>query len=73
MTDWQPISTAPENVWLNTKREGEDGDNICFCRTWPDGEKEWIECGGRTTITHGSFAPPTHWRRLGRTKEEGND
>lgn len=73
MSDWQPISTAPETVWLNTRRDGEDSDNVCFLRVWPCGEKEWIERGGRTTITHSSFAPPTHWRHLSETQEAGND
>lgn len=62
--DWQPEHTAPQAVWVRTKREDEGGENICVLRVWPDGEREWIERSpeGRTTITHGSFAPPTHWR-----------
>lgn len=64
--NWQPIETAPEGIYLRTKREGEDGENVCMYRVWPDcGEWEWIERGeGRTTVTHHSFAPPTHWMPL---------
>lgn len=68
---WKPISTAPMNAWLRTKCEGEDGENICAARKWEDGEIEWVERNkltpegkkilGRTTVTHSSFAPPTHW------------
>lgn len=60
---WQPIETAPHGVWLKTKRDGESGQNVCMSRKWPDGTIEWIEKnGGRTTVTHHSFAPPTHWQ-----------
>jgi len=55
--DWQPISSAPELTWLRTKREGEAGGNICFCRTWPDGEKEWVDRSGSYTI-HVPGTPP---------------
>lgn len=64
MSEWQPISTAPEHVWLRTLREGEDGENVCMYRVWPDGEWEWIDRDGRTTITHHTFLAPTHWMSL---------
>lgn len=60
--NWKPEETAPVNKYLVTKREGEAGTNVCMLRIWPDGEREWIEMvGGRTTVTHHSFAAPTHW------------
>lgn len=63
--DWMTVNTAPPNVWMRTKRDGEAGENICALRVWPDGDREWVEkASGRTTITHGSFAAPTHWRSL---------
>lgn len=62
---WLPVNTAPPNVWMRTKRDGEAGENICALRVWPDGDREWVEkASGRTTITHSTFAAPTHWRSL---------
>lgn len=61
---WHPVATAPSDEWLATKREDEVGGNRCFKRVWPDGEVEWVDQEGRTTVTHQSFAPPTHWRWL---------
>lgn len=62
---WLEVNTAPPNIWLRTRREGEAGENVCALRVWPDGDREWVEqASGRTTITHSSFAPPTHWRSL---------
>lgn len=62
---WQPVSCAPVGVWLRTKREGEDGENVCMVRvlTLAD-EPEWITREGVTTVTHHSFLPPTHWAWL---------
>lgn len=58
-------STAPHGVWIRTKREGENGENVCALTRADDGNEEWVERdGGRTTITHHSFAAPTHWRPL---------
>lgn len=62
---WMPAACAPIWQWLRTKREGEDGENVCALRIWPDGEREWVERdGGRTTVTHSTFLPPTHWQPL---------
>lgn len=64
---WQPEETAPIGHLVRTKRVGEAGENVCTLRVWPDGEREWVEVqknGGRTTVTHHSFAAPTHWRYL---------
>jgi hypothetical protein len=64
MDDWAAEADAPTGHWLLTRREGEDGFNICALRIWPDGEREWVESGpnGRSTITHHGFAAPTHWQ-----------
>lgn len=54
---------TPLGVWLETKR-GESGVNRCFCRMATIGaDPEWIEHStGVTTVTHGTFLAPTHWR-----------
>lgn len=64
--EWQPEATAPEGIYVRTKRDGEDGENVCILGVWPEGIREWCEQGpqGRTTVTHHSFAAPTHWRHL---------
>jgi hypothetical protein len=63
--DWQPASEAPNNTWLRTKLEGEDGENVCALHIHPDGTREWVERHhGRTTITHNSFAAPSHFKYL---------
>jgi len=62
---WQPIETAPPNVGLLTARAGEKGANISWCRRIPGEADEWIDCCGRTTVTHrGSFLPQTHWQHI---------
>lgn len=62
---WHPISTAPFGEWLRIRRDGEIGTNICFRRRMPgDVGVEWIDRDGRTTVTHSTFAAPTHWRPL---------
>lgn len=53
---WQPL--PPERQFVRTKREGEDGENVCAL--W----SEWTDKAGRTTVTHHSFATPTHWMPL---------
>jgi hypothetical protein len=73
MTDWQPIETCPEGVWVRTMRDGENGENVCAWRGERPGDgvesAEWIERdGGRTTVTHHSFAAPTHWQHLSPSK-----
>lgn len=65
-SEWQTVDNAPPYTWLRTRREGEDGENVCAWRS-PDGppDKEWVERdGGRTTVTHHYFAAPTHWAPL---------
>lgn len=53
----------PANVWVLTKREGEDGWNVCCQVRHDEDTVEWIEKGsGRTTVTHHSFVGPTHWK-----------
>lgn len=64
MTEWQKIETAPERQWIRTKLEGEEGENVC-AKIVIDGDVEWIEKStGRTTVTHHSFAAPSHWKPL---------
>ncbi len=57
MGEWQPIETAPAELWLVTCREGERYASIA---STPDGE-EWCATDGRTTVTHHTYLPPTHW------------
>lgn len=65
MIGWRTIDSAPTGVWIRTKREGEKGENVCALNRDPDGNEEWVERGsGITTITHHSFAAPTHWKPL---------
>jgi hypothetical protein len=73
---WVPIGPGmPLGVWLETKREYEKGHMICMARLLSLGDEvEWLERGdlnprkpgqrmpGRTTVTHSTFAAPTHWR-----------
>lgn len=65
---WQSIESAPRGQWIRTRREGEEGENITAWR-WDDpfdpSDREWIEKDtGRTTVTHSTFAAPTHWMPL---------
>jgi len=64
VSEWQPIETAPSGTWLRTKREGEPYYNISMYRECIGEEWEWIDLGGRTTVTHRTFLPPTHWMPL---------
>lgn len=66
---WNPVGQGtPLNTWLETTRLIVGGyhidNNVCMCRILSIGdEPEWCEKhGGRTTVTHSTFAPPTHWR-----------
>jgi hypothetical protein len=62
LTEWHPVT--PRDTWLRTRKEGEDGENVCMLPSFNDVD-EWIEkVGGRTTVTHHSFAAPTHWALL---------
>lgn len=70
-TVWKPEPEAPEGRYLVTRRDGEDGTNVCHVIVWPSGEREWCDRYGRTTITHHSFAAPTHWRDVNEEEEEG--
>lgn len=73
--EWHKVGPGtPCGVFLQTKREGEPGTNFSMCRVVHLGdEPEWIEQDrrsditdelvlGRTTVTHHTFLPPTHWR-----------
>jgi hypothetical protein len=62
---WQTIESAPAGVWIQTKLTGENGDNICMKIPHPYDEVEWVEREtGVTTVTHSTFAAPSHWRPL---------
>lgn len=65
LSEWHPVGPGtPLHAWLETKRDGEEGFNVCSARIMFIGDDvEWVEKEtGRTTITHHSFAAPTHWR-----------
>ena len=73
---WQPIETAPSNTRILTCRAGESGVNICHLLHDPEHlpEGEWVESQtGRTTVTHHSFAPPTHWMPLPAAPVDGGE
>lgn len=70
-TTWRAEADAPTGVWLVTRREGEMGINYCHLRI-TDGTREWIDQHGRTTVTHGSFAPPTQWRYVNEVIDDVN-
>lgn len=65
---WETVDTCPENTYVETRREGEEGTMVCAYRIvrQPDcvpDDMEWVEkYEGITTVTHHSFLPPTHWR-----------
>lgn len=53
-----------QGVMVETRREGENGTNLCHVIISPEDDQEWVEeLTGATTITHGIFLPPTHWRQ----------
>lgn len=70
--DWRPVGGGtPLGTWLETARitsnmlgTTTNELNVCMCRVLTLGdEPEWVEKeGGRTTVTHSTFAAPTHWR-----------
>ena len=51
----------PEYEWVRTKLEGESGQGWSFWRLIDDDEPEWIAPDGRTTVTHTTYAAPSHW------------
>jgi hypothetical protein len=55
---------TPYNMKLETYRAGEKTTGLSACRILSIGdEPEWIDCAsGVTTVTHSTYAPPTHWR-----------
>lgn len=69
---WHPVGPGtPLGAWLETAEiiSGSygtitNGFNTCMCRVLSLGDDpEWVEKeGGRTTVTHATFAAPTHWR-----------
>jgi hypothetical protein len=64
-SDWNTVGPGtPVGVWLETRREGERGSTVSFCRILAIGdEPEWVDTEGYTTLLNpGSFLPPTHWR-----------
>lgn len=66
-TVWRTIKSAPPFIWLRTRRLGEAGESLALLNLWNDGAdniREWCAPDGRTTITHGTYAPPTHWATL---------
>lgn len=69
--DWIPIADQmpPENTWLRTKLESEAGEGISFWRRMdmsyaPGDDIEWVDMGGYTTVTHTTYAAPSHWQHL---------
>lgn len=68
---WIPIAeqTPPEGEWLRTKLEGEASEGIAFWRRMnmeyaAGDEVEWVDMSGYTTVTHGTYAAPSHWMHL---------
>jgi hypothetical protein len=69
---WQAVAQVwpPYGLTLETCRLGEVGTNRCCAVFAPEdivsrdpGSIEWVEEGtGVTTVTHGTFLSPTHWR-----------
>lgn len=61
---WSLVGSGmPLNCWLETCRGTDAGTNeaMCLLRAIGD-ELEWVDRDGRTTVTHSTFLPPTHWR-----------
>lgn len=56
---WRPIAEAPEGVVLITARVGEKRSTIAARKG-----DEWFAPDGRTTVTHHSYLPPTHFMPL---------
>ena len=63
-TSWKTVDSAPEGKMLVTYRQGEQEISAaCVIRENHRGEPQeiWAARDGRDTITHGSYAAPTHW------------
>lgn len=60
---WRPEVEAPEGVWLVTYLIGERVPALAMVRTL-DGTREWIAPDGRTTVTHSTYAAPSHFLRV---------
>lgn len=54
---WRSADEAPEGVWLPTWREGEKRTSVAMKVTGD----EWCAPDGRTTVTHSTYLPPTHF------------
>ncbi len=66
MIDWNPVRITPPPGWLLTYRKGESRASMaCYL-----GDGEWGDAEGRTTVTHSTFLPPTHWAYLPEPPEE---
>lgn len=61
---WRPASEAPDGMWVPTWREGEKHTSIASKRAWLDGDDEWCAPNGKTTVTHSTYLPPTHYFRV---------
>jgi len=57
---WRSEAEAPEG-WHKTYRLGEARTSVSLLRIWPGGDREWIAPDGRTTVTHSTYAAPTHY------------
>jgi hypothetical protein len=54
---WQPVDTMPIGRWVASYRAGEKQWGLSM-RVEDD---EWVLPDGRTTVTHHTVLPPTHW------------
>lgn len=61
--EWRLVGPdTPEGEWLLTWLAGEDRPTLSMLRRCPNGgADEWIAEDGRTTVTHRTYPPPTHW------------
>ena len=66
MIDWNTTRITPPPGWLLTYRKGESRASMA-CHL---GDGEWSDAEGRTTVTHSTFLPPTHWAYLPEPPDE---